>query len=280
MLRQRGVRCGAFTAGFAAVGALTWWLSDRRRRERARRRLRYESGRLVGLRYRLVGGHSAEDVTDDLLATRVRSALGATTKRLDLPHVHVSVARRIVFLHGVASTDAEADTVERAARRVPGVDGVLSYLHVGLAAGDTRPSEGSLAYAESAAMRRLVAAAEDTGLPERSARAAVRAVLATFLERLPASQRDHVLAHLPRDVQVLATPPRRHGHAPARMRHLHSFLEAVVAADHVEPARSRDVSSAVLRTLRELVPEESRQVAAVLPPELRELWLAVPTSHT
>jgi uncharacterized protein (DUF2267 family) len=261
----------AVAAVAAEAGAAGWWLSRARHRRWLARRARYLRGRLIGLAYHAAGRHPMQQVSDDVLAERVRSVLGRTSKALDVPRVHATVTRRVVLLHGQVETDEEADTIERTAHAVDGVDGVLSYLHVGLLPGATRPSEGQQVYAPSPALRQLLAAAESAGVAAPIAGAATRAVLATFLERVPTSARDHLLAHLPRDVQVLATPPRRHG-AVHRIRRYDDFIDAVLATDHLSPTEADDVVTAVLHALCRLVPEEAAHVAAVLPPELRRLW--------
>ena len=109
---------------------------------RAGRQLKYRSGRLQGMSYRVAGRHPDLDVADDVLADRVRSSIGVTEKALDLPHVHVMVEDHVALLHGEVDTDDAAYEIERAVAAVPGVVGVESYLHVGLLASDTRPSTG------------------------------------------------------------------------------------------------------------------------------------------
>ncbi|HET9076721.1 MAG TPA: BON domain-containing protein [Acidimicrobiales bacterium] len=106
------------------------------------RHLRYAAGRLDGLSYRLAGRHPDPNVTDDILADRIRSELGGLEKRLDLPHVHVMVEKHVALLHGDVPSAEDAEAVERAVSQVAGVRGVKSHLHVGLIDGDTRPSEG------------------------------------------------------------------------------------------------------------------------------------------
>lgn len=264
----------AAIGGAGATGLAVWWLSGHDRRRWAGRRMRYFAGRLTGVRYRLAGGHPAENVSDDVLTDRVRSVLGQTTRTLDVPHVHVTVSRRVVLLHGEVGSFDDAAAIEKAAHVIDGVDGVLSYLHVGLQAGATRPSEGAFVHTPSAALQKLLQAAESAGVPQPVAAAAVRAVLATFLGRLPVDARDHVLGHLPRDVQVLTTPPRRRG-AVAKLRRFDDFIHAVLETNDVDPrdpALATKVIDAVLGALRELVPEEAAHVAAVLPSELRRLW--------
>ena len=263
-------RASASGTVFAAV-LVAWWLARGRGRRWVNRKVRYAGGRLAGVRYRLVVGHPPGDVGDDVLTDRVRSVLGQVTKRLDVPHVHVTVSRHVVLLHGQVGTYDDAEAIEQAAHDVDGVDGVLSYLHVGLEPGATRPSEGAAVYVPSAAFNRLVEAAKAAGVQPPVAVAAVRAVLATFIGRLPADARDHLFAHLPRDVQVLTRPPRRRG-SITKLRRFDDFISAVLATDHVDPAHAADVTRAVLSALRDLVPEEVVHVAAVLPNELRPLW--------
>jgi hypothetical protein len=106
------------------------------------RQLRHTAGRLEGLSYRLAGRRPDPNVVDTVLADRVRSQLGALEKRRDLPHVHVTAEDHIVLLVGDVATDADSRAVEEAVAGVSGVQGVRNHLHVGLADGDTRPSEG------------------------------------------------------------------------------------------------------------------------------------------
>ena len=238
----------------------------------AGRRLRDIGGRLQGLSYRLKGGHPDPSVSDLVLADRIRSSLGPIEKRLDVPHVHVMVEDHVALLHGVVGTEVELEAIERAVAAVSGVVGVESYLHVGLDEGDSRPSRGRQAQPPSEARRRLVKAAIDAGIEPGAAAAAVRAVLATFADRLPTDERDQVAAHLPSDVRVLFTPPRRTtDQAPARTAH--ELVAAIAASDDQLPHElTQRLTAAVLATLRELVPEEAADVGAVLPPELRRLW--------
>lgn len=110
--------------------------------ERAGRRLRYAGGRLQGLSYHLEGRHPDPNASDDIVADRVRSAIGGLEKQLDLPHVHVLVERHVALLHGDVGSEADARAIERAVAKVWGVRDVDSHLQVGLIAGDTRPSQG------------------------------------------------------------------------------------------------------------------------------------------
>lgn len=266
------VTAGA-VAGAAAVhpGTRTNKLV-RRELVRTRRRLRHLDGRLRGASYRLSGRVPEPDVGDNVLADRVRTSLGRLERRLDLPRVHVMVERRVVLLHGEVGNDEDAAEIEQAAAAVPGIAGVESYLHTGLTRGDTRPSAGRAVHQPSAALMRLMAAAEDAGIAAGAAPSVVRGVLGTFVDRLPAGEREHVLAHLPADVQPLLVPPRRipAAHPP---RSVHDLVDRIAATTpEVPPGRSGAVTASLLRALRGLVPDEAEHVAAVLPPELRTLW--------
>ncbi len=236
------------------------------------RRLHRLEGRWQGVSYRLKGRHPDPDVADQVLADRIRSSLGPLEKNLDLPHVHVMVEDHTVLLHGEVATHDQLVAIEEAVARVSGVVGVASYLHVGLIPGDTRPSEGRRAVTPSHARGVLVAAARDAGVAEYQRVAAVRAVLGTLAEKIPADELDHVRTHLPADVRSLMQPPRRTGAPFDRVRSAPEFVAAVLAADGISPTSARQVIGAVLGAFKTLVPEEVSDVAAVLPIELRELW--------
>ena len=99
-------------------------------------------GRLRGCIYRLRRSRPDPDVIDLVLADRIRSTLGPLQKRLDLPHIHVMVHDHVALLHGEVSSYRQVDEIDTAVAAVSGVAGVDSWLHVGLIAGDTRPSAG------------------------------------------------------------------------------------------------------------------------------------------
>jgi uncharacterized protein (DUF2267 family) len=240
------------------------------------RRVRYAQGRLEGVRYRLAGRVPDARVTDDVLTNRIRSGLGGLEKRLDMPRVHVVVDDHFVALHGDVGSVADAEAVERWVRHTPGVRGVESYLHIGLSAGSSRPSAGRAQRAarRSAALQRLLGAAQDAGAAPDQARHAIRAVLSTFAERLPIDERRHVFAHLPEDVRALAAPPRRHGEDHARLRTGPDLVVAVAWAG-VEAEYAETITEAVLGCLRQLVPEEVVHVAAVLPNDVGRFWASV-----
>jgi uncharacterized protein (DUF2267 family) len=231
---------------------------------------------MEGLRYSLSGGRPDPLVSDDVLADRIRSSLGRLEKQLDVPRVHVMVEDHVALLHGEVPTVADRSSIEWAVLDTSGVRGIESYLHVGLLPGDTRPSEGRAQAAESpsGAMRELLDAAVAAGAHERDARAAVRAVLATFAERIPEGERGQLLAHLPADVRELARVPRREGEVVTRLRTVAELVAAVAARDGMSPEQARGITQSVLAHLRRLVPEEAMDVSAVLPAELKELWTA------
>ena len=208
-------------------------------------------------------------MSDDILADRIRSSLGVIEKRLDVPRVHVMVENHVALLHGELPTERDVEEIEHAARAVPGVRGVESYLHVGLGAGDTRPSEGRAEHDRrpSEALRELLDAARGAGVPEERATGAVRSVLATFADRLPADERDQLFAHVPADVRELAAVPRRHGEAPPRLRTVAELVERIAGSHDLDATDAEAVTRAVLTHLRRLVPEEAADVAAVLPAE-------------
>ena len=236
---------------------------------RAGKRLRYLEGRIQGANYRLSGRQPDPAVTDNVLADRIRSSLGKLEHRLDLPHLHVQVEDHVALLHGEVDRDEDAHEIERAVAAGPGVAGVESYLHAGLTRGDTRPSAGRAARPPSAARTKLLAAVEEAGVDAAVAPAVVRGVLAAFADRLPAGERAHVAAHLPADVVPLFTPPRRISGARP-LRTVHELVAGTTPQR--PPERGMQVTAAVIRALRDLVPEEAGDVAAVLPPELRALW--------
>jgi uncharacterized protein (DUF2267 family) len=238
-----------------------------------RRRARFALGRWEGMMYRLQGRQPRELVADDVLADRIRSELGTLEKRLDVPHLNVTVEGRVALLHGVVGDDGDAAAIERAVSQIAGVRGVVSYLHRGFTRSDSRPSAGAAVAKPSDALERLLAAVSSAG-PADHPQSVLRGVLSTFAEYVPSDERGHLLTHLPSDVRELVEPPRRRGARRTHGRHLDEFVSAVVAADGLDQSRASYVIESVLGVLRELVPEEAGDIAAVLPRELREFWNA------
>ena len=123
------------------------------------RAVRYESGRLAGMRYRMSGRHPDPAVSDRVLADRIRSMLGPLEHRLDIPRLHVSVEDHEVVLDGDVVSTGPPKTIIQAVQVVPGVQEVTSHLHVGLAPSDRRPSEGYEHRASSTALTSVLATA-------------------------------------------------------------------------------------------------------------------------
>jgi len=270
----RTVQVAAGAIGVVAIVApdSTLGRSTRRLATRFARDLRYVAASAPGVVYRLSGRRPDPDVSDDILADRIRSAIGPVEHHLDMPHVHVMVEDHVAVLHGDVPDERSAVAVEHAVMRVSGVRGVVSHLHPHLIPNDTRPSEGQQHLPRSEARLALVDAARCAGAQDPEA--AVHAVLCGFLDRIPTGEHAHVLAHLPADVRELAGPPRHLGERPTRVKTIPQLVAAIAAEHGVEHEHAEAITRAVITTLRELVPEEQRDIAAVLPAELRTFWVS------
>ncbi len=265
-----GLATGVVAIVAAATPETSIGRSARKLARRLERRGRYVVGMMPGVAYRLAGRRPNPDVSDDILADRIRSAIGPVEKSLDVPRVHVMVEDHVAIVHGDIPEPSDAHAITHAIMQVSGVRGVESHLHAGLIDGDTRPSESSWAgQPASNALKTLVAAAEHSGAHRPYE--AIHAVLCGFADRLPDDEREHFFSHLPADVRALAGPPHRHGEKP-RVRTLEQLVATAMAEGGVDPDRATEITTAILRTLRELVPEEAGDVAAVLPSELRVVW--------
>ena len=276
-MRKFITRSMAVVATAAAVTAVALSIPPIRRRlkhfrNNVEKRMRYERGRAEGVRYRIEGNRPDPNVADDVLADRVRSSLGPIEKRLDIPRVHVSVIDQIVHLHGVVGTVGERAEIEQSCERISGVRGIESYLHVGLGPGDTRPSEAAWHPEPSRQLRQLLNAARGAGAPATGTWLAVRAVLSTFADRIPETERQHVFAHLPTDVIGLASAPRRKG--AAQPRTLAQLVETVQDISGLTIEDAANVTDAVIASLRTMIPDEIADVSATLPADLREFWNA------
>ena len=229
--------------------------------------MRYMHGQLEGLDYRLRGREPDTEAGDPVVAARVRSQLGPTLHRLDLPHLNVTVEDGIAVLRGDVARGAQADEIIATARQVPGVRDVHARLHIGLTRGDTRPSAGHDHREPSTQRRRLAVAAEAAGVAPAQAAAALR----VFLLRLPAGERGHVVGHLTTDVrlmvdQVVVRTDVMH------IRDVDGLVAVVADVAGLADDQARRVLEGVLRALAELVPEEAADISAVLPAGLRQLW--------
>ena len=264
------VGAGALAIGVGVLETVGGRRFSRKLARAVSREARYQSGRLKGLRYRIARRRPNPDVDDRVLADRVRSVLGPLEHRLDVPRVHVQAQGHDLLLHGDVASEEQATKIVEAARSVTGVREVKSHMHVGLFEGDSRPSEGAKHPAPSAGLTSALAAAHGAGVPEGSERAAARSVLSTFSSVLPSGERRHVLGHLPEDLRELAAPPRQSRQAHRHVRRFEDF--ALVALPSYEPSMRETIIESVLGAVRDLVPEEAADVAAVLPGELRDLW--------
>jgi len=282
MPRTRFLRVAGAVA--VAAGAITVARDPRlqRRLRRASRsasiELRRARGLARGLEYRASGREPDPMVDDRTLADRIRSELGRLERQLDVPRVHVTVRHHVASLHGEVISETDVEAIERRVLQVAGVWGVRSFLHVGLASGDTPPSVGRTTGVPSELLTELLDGASRWGLGGVAAQRALRAVLATLAERLPEEERRHLGSHLPADVRAMLRPPRVHGHGwHHRVRDVDEFLSIVADTSGVEKTAVAPLAEAVLGTLRDRVPEEATDVAAVLPASLRRWWeVAVP----
>jgi uncharacterized protein (DUF2267 family) len=242
----------------------------RRLANRLARDVRYAAASAPGIVYRLTGRLPDPNVSDDVLADRIRSTIGPIEKRLDVPRIHVMVVERVAMLHGDVPSDEDAARLEHAVLQVSGVEGIESHLHVGLIAGDTRPSTGDAVALPSVALDKLLDAARGAGAAHP--RVALHAVLCGFADRVPEGEREQLLGQLPADVRALAGPPRRHGREATRIKTIPELMAAITEIDDIEPERADAITRAVLATLRPLVAQEADDVAATLPADLRALW--------
>lgn len=234
---------------------------------RAGRWLRFQRGRLQGFLCRSLAVPDG-DVDDAVLADRIRSSLGLLEHRLDVPRVHVTVERCVAILHGDVTCEDDVSALVDASRQVPGVRDVRSHLHVGLTAGDTRPSAG--ADGPSPGLRALLDAARRRGGGDETARSAVGAVLGAFAGMLLDGEREHVASHLAPDVRELFVPAP--GVRPGAIRHIDELHAVVGSIGAVPRAHVPPLVAAVLAVLRNLVPDEAADVRALLPTDIRAIW--------
>jgi uncharacterized protein (DUF2267 family) len=271
---KRVIQAG--TAGAMTIGAIAVVAPDsaigraaRRLAHRLERDVRYVVASTPGILYRLAGRQPDPNVSDDVLADRIRSSIGPLEHKLDIPRIHVMVQNHIAILHGEVDSPLEASALELAVLGVSGVDGVESHLHHGLTPGDTRPSDGA-ATRPSAALAAFLRSARTAGAHDPAR--AVHAVLSALADRIPENERSQFIAQLPADVRALSQGPNHHAEPGQKVRTVAEFVDSVVAEGGIEPSRSEAVTRAVLATLRERVPHEAADVAAALPHQFRDLW--------
>ena len=249
LMQGAGLVAGVIGATAASAPDSPIGRGARRLADRIGRDVRYVAASAPGVVYRLAGRRPDPNVGDDVLVDRVRSILGPLEKRLDVPRVHVMVDDHVVILHGDVPGQRDACAIEHAAMRVSGVSGVESHLHMGLASGDTRPSQGAaVPRPPSEALRTLLDAARAAGAGPNPRRE-VHAVLCGFADRIPEDERAQVFAHLPADVRALAGPVRRHGQRSPRLRTVPQLVAAVTAEGGIEPRQAEEITRAVIATL-------------------------------
>ena len=265
---------GAVTAAAVAARSPRFRRQSRRVWRAMRRVGRYRLGRLEGWWYRASGRHPDPAVGETVLADRVRSMLGPVEHRLDVPRVLVQAQGHEVLIHGDVDSEAHAAEIVGVVRGIPGVEQVTSHLHVGLFRGDSRPSEGTNHHGPSSALAGMLVAAKGGGAPPGGEEVAARSVLSAFTSLLPPGECRHVLGHLPADLRRLAEPGVA-GWTGHRPRRVDDFSRAALPT--FPPERRAEIVESVIGALRDLVPEEAVDVAAVLPGELRQLWkVAIP----
>lgn len=234
----------------------------------ARRRNRSQRHRLTHLYQHALHPRPPEDVGDDVVEARVRTALGRTTRRLRIPHVHVTVYEHVAYLHGIAHSMAEERDIVHQVRGVSGVRRVRPRFSIEPDGHAAPPA----AIATSAALRHLRDSLGAEWLSDDEEDALLRGTLSCFLGLVPESTRMHIASHLPADVRdgVLAQIPE----LSHRQRHDIDELATLIAdrsgVTHAVAARAlADVCAA----LSDIIPEERDDVTAVLPQPVRPLWL-------
>jgi uncharacterized protein (DUF2267 family) len=213
---------------------------------------------------------SAGTPEDADLADRVRSLLGPTMKRLDLPRIHVMAEGRRVLLHGDVATADDANLIEQTIACLPEVAAVESHLHIGLLPGDSRPSQAQSQ--QSAMMTALLSTASAIGIEGDAVHAAVWGTLSAILEQIPPNERSHVVAHFPVDVVAIAKARRHIGDEGV---HWKTELDLEAAAALRGDTRLEDAEVLVpeiIGVIRRFVPEEDVDVQATLTTHLRDLW--------
>lgn len=274
---RRTTRRAAIALLITTLAWLVWLFTPRPLRAgvdrtvaRAAREVRYWASRPRAACGRLLRKGPRSGVADAVLEERVRSSLLALERRLDIRRIHVEVEDHVVILHGEVPSRRSGRCVERAAQRVSGVAGLESYLHVGPIYDGAQPSAGMRYPEASDAKKRLLQAAYDAGAPVETTQRVVRAVLGFLADRIPPDEFDQFAAHLPRDVRAQCYRPTRNGAHRKPVHTVDELVSSVAAATGPLPAgRAEHVIAAVLGTLRDLVPEEDRDIAATLPDDLR-----------
>jgi uncharacterized protein (DUF2267 family) len=185
----------------------------------------------------------------------------------------VAIEGGAATLRGWVATQRDAHRIARAARRVAGVQRVTSQLSA-----HPRTSENASTAQgvpeDSPLWRRLHEALLVAGIePNRTTRF-LRVTLGELAIELPQHPLQHLESHFPADVRELVSTPIRRKREKSRTA---EQLVHRVAADADVPGPAAHAGLlAVMATLQEAVPEEAKDVAAVLPQDIRVMWESAP----
>ena len=206
------------------------------------------------------------------LADRVRSELGPLVKELDLPRIHVMAEQSVVLLHGDVGSVEQAERIEDAVARLPGVSVVESHLHVGLLPGDSRPSEGQAHAPRSEMLTALLATAESIGITGDPAVAAIRGTLNAVMNQITPDERVQLVGHFPKDVRTFANARRLIGENAKHWKTELALDAAAALRGGITVDDAEVLVPAVIGVVRRFVPEEDADVEATLHRRIRELW--------
>jgi uncharacterized protein (DUF2267 family) len=274
--QKRALQVLGAGAALAVVAALIETARHPRWLLRSRRLVHHNAvvarDRLAGMRARL---HPPAPAGDEVIAERVRARLGHVIGRLGphRAHVEVAVEGGAATLRGWVATQRDAHRIARAARRVAGVQRVTSQLSA-----NPRTSENASTAQgvpeDSPLWRRLHEALLVAGIePNRTTRF-LRVTLGELAIELPQHPLQHLESHFPADVrELIGTPARR---KREKTRTPEQLVHRVAADADVPGPAARAGVLAVMATLQEAVPEEARDVAAVLPQDIRVMWESAP----
>ncbi len=142
LLLGAGILVGYLTAPKSGRGTRSW-IHQRFEHWRAqshdigsvvKRRFHYEEGKLAGAVYRFRQLTAVPDegkyVDDDLITQRVRTRLGEDRSTSQTARINVDTADNIVTLRGVVDSSEERHNLERVAKKVRDVDGVINKVNI------------------------------------------------------------------------------------------------------------------------------------------------------
>ncbi len=206
------------------------------------------------------------------LADRVRTELGPLVKELDLPRIHVMAEGTVVLLHGDVGSVHQAEQIEDAVARLPGVSVVESHLHVGLLPGDSRPSDGHAHAPRSEMLTALLGAAESIGISGEPAVSAVRGTLNAVMNQIPPDEREQLEGHFPKDVRAFINARRLIGENAKHWKTELGLDAAAALRGGITVDDAEVLVPAVIGVVRRFVPEEDADVEATLHRRISELW--------